>query len=175
MYKRQVVIALLFSAVRLKSAADGSVAREPLGAEACISTDQVIDDQLGWLIDRGTVESGIDYFYDKSGVQPYLLLCDNMGGKGGTITDDEAESYLQKLYDKLYDDEAVSYTHLDVYKRQVITFISFCWPLMKCMALPVRHSRKSSCGHSLNGLNCSLKNRKMVIGSGILCSISQYR
>ncbi len=60
-------------------------------------------------------------------------------------------------------------------KSLVITFISFCWPLMKCMALPVRHSRKSSCGYSLNGLNCSLKNRKMVIGSGILCSISQYR
>lgn len=119
-----VVIALLFSAVRLKSAADGSVAREPLGAEACVSTDQVIDDQLGWLIDKGTVESGIDYFYDKTGVQPYLLLCDNMGGKGGTITDDEAESYLQNLYDKLYDDEGhMIFAFMEYESSQYITFI----------------------------------------------------
>lgn len=119
-----VVIALLFSAVRLKSAADNSVAREPLGAEACISTDKVIDDQLGWLTDKGTVESGIDYFYDRTGVQPYLLLCDNLGGKGGEITDEQAEDYLQKLYDKLYDDEGhMIFVFMEYASSEYITYI----------------------------------------------------
>lgn len=57
--------------------------RKKLGTEACISTDDILGDELGWITDIGTVQKGIDYFYDKTGVQHYLLICDNLDGKGG--------------------------------------------------------------------------------------------
>lgn len=119
-----VIIALLFSAVRLKSAADNSITREKLGGEACISTEKVLDDRLGWLTDVGTVKSGIQYFYDKTGVQPYLLLCDSLDGIGGEITDEEAENYLQTLYNKLYKDEGhMIFVFMEYDDSEYITFV----------------------------------------------------
>ncbi|MGN0658003.1 MAG: hypothetical protein ACI4LA_00215 [Emergencia sp.] len=119
-----VVIFLLFSAVHARNAAADTVTREKLGAEACISTDQVIDDQLGWLTDKGTVRSAISYFYDKTGVQPYLLLCDNLNGKGGEITDAEAESFLEELYDSLYSDEGhMIFVFMEYESSEYVTFL----------------------------------------------------
>ena len=47
----------------------------------------------------------MEYFYERTGVQPYLLICDSFDGKGREITDREAHHYLQRLYDSLYEDE----------------------------------------------------------------------
>ncbi len=100
-----VVIALLISAARSQSAAEGSVTREKLGADACTETTAVLQDELEWISDTSTLKKGIDYFYDKTGVQPYLLICGSLDGKGSEITDEEAEASLEALYDSLYEDE----------------------------------------------------------------------
>ncbi|MCI9138445.1 MAG: hypothetical protein HFI78_01675 [Lachnospiraceae bacterium] len=79
--------------------------RKKLNKDACIPIDQVIEDTLDWIEDVNIVEEGINDFYEKTGIQPYLLICDNLDGKGGEITDTEAKHYLETLYDTLYDDE----------------------------------------------------------------------
>lgn len=119
-----IVLFLLVSAGKARSAAQDSKTREKLGPEACISTDQVMDDQLGWITDTKTVEDGMDYFYDKTGVQPYLLICGEMDGKTGDITDDEAESYLESLYNSLYEDEGhMIFVFMEYADSQYVTFL----------------------------------------------------
>lgn len=98
--------------------------REKLGDSACISSDVWIDDRLGWLADTGQVTDSMRYFYGKTGVQPYLLICDNLDGKGGEITDGEAEAYLKALYDSLYEDEGhMIYAFMEYADSQYITWI----------------------------------------------------
>lgn len=65
--------------------------REKLWDSACISSDSWIDARLGWLADIGQVTDAMRYFYGKTGVQPYLFICDSLDGKGGESTDGEAE------------------------------------------------------------------------------------
>lgn len=65
------------------------VKRVKLGAEACIRTDGMIKDTLEWLSDTKTVEKAMNQFYKKTGVQPYLYICNKIEGKGGEITDEE--------------------------------------------------------------------------------------
>ncbi|MEY8427189.1 hypothetical protein AALA00_05575 [Lachnospiraceae bacterium 46-15] len=118
------VIMLFISAAKAKEEAGMYRVRKKLGAEACISTDNILGDELGWITDVGTVKKGIDYFYDKTGVQPYLLICDNLDGKGGDITDDEAEEYLQSLYSSLYRDEGhMIFVFMEYEESQYITFL----------------------------------------------------
>ena len=81
------------------------VKRAKLDAEACIRTDGMIKDTLEWLSDTKTVEKAMNQFYKKTGVQPYLYICNKIEGKGGEITDDEAQSFGQSLYDSMYQDE----------------------------------------------------------------------
>lgn len=81
------------------------IKRVKLGAEACIRTDGMIKDTLEWLSDIKTVEKAMNQFYKKTGVQPYLYICNKIEGKGGEITDEEAQSFGQSLYDSMYQDE----------------------------------------------------------------------
>lgn len=101
-----------------------SAAKEKLAAEACIRTDQCIDDELAWLSDLKDVEKSMDYFYDQTGVQPYLIICDNLDGKGGEITDEEAEGILKNRYDALYEDEGhMIFTFMEYAESEYITFL----------------------------------------------------
>ena len=95
----------LIISLGLQSSTTKVVLREKLADGICISTNTVIGDELGWIADKKTVEDGIAYFYEKTGVQPYLYICDNMNGKGWDITDAEAEAYLADMYDSLFNDE----------------------------------------------------------------------
>lgn len=100
-----VMILLLFQAASARSAAVGSVTREKLPASACVSSDQWLDDELDWITDQKTVTDAMQYFYDRTGVQPYLLIDDELAGKGESLTDAEAEDALVNLYDSLYRDD----------------------------------------------------------------------
>lgn len=79
--------------------------REPLGAEACTESKSWFDDQVGWISSDAKMTKGLKEFYKKTGVQPYVIITDNVNGKGATLNDSEAEQYLQETYDALFDDE----------------------------------------------------------------------
>lgn len=104
--------------------AANTVTREKLPESACISTNHWIDDEVDWLSDTITVENAMRYFYMKTGVQPYLLITDNIDGKGGKITDAEAEQALKAIYDRLYDDEGhMIFAFMEYADSEYITWI----------------------------------------------------
>ncbi len=81
------------------------ITRTKLADNQCAESPEWIDDELGWLSSQSTVKNAMDSFYKETGVQPYLIITDNIDGKGAALTDDEVESYLENVYDSLYDDE----------------------------------------------------------------------
>lgn len=98
--------------------------KEMLAEDACVRSEQVLNDMLGWLSDTESVKREIDYFYQKTGVQPYLLICDRLDGKGGEIMDDEAENYLKGMYDTLYDDEGhMIFVFMEYAESEYVTFL----------------------------------------------------
>lgn len=78
--------------------------RDQLAADACIESDQWIDDQAGWLDDQQSVVDAMRSFYEQTGIQPYLVIADSIDGNKNYATGD-AEQYLRERYDELYDDD----------------------------------------------------------------------
>ena len=74
-----------------------TVEREPLPSSATTETDYYTD-EAGWL--TGT-PSGMRYFYEETGVQPYLYILEN-----GSVTDtEELAAMAEELYSELFSDE----------------------------------------------------------------------
>ena len=98
--------------------------REKLGSEAAISSSYVIGDELGWISNSRTVTEGMDYFYEKTGVRPYLLICDNLDGRSDEITDEQAEASLKALYDTMFHDEGhMIFTFMEYAESEYITYL----------------------------------------------------
>lgn len=79
--------------------------REPLSAAACVESDEWYDDQAGWITNQSQMIQGLKTFYRETGVQPYVMITNEVNGKGEDLTDSEAEAYLQERYDSLFADE----------------------------------------------------------------------
>lgn len=119
------VLAAVFLICFMVTRKNSENVREKLPAEACVTVDEWIDDRSGWLSnDEQEVIKSMNYFQNKTGVQPYLLITDNINGKGGDITDSEAEDYLAKLYDSLYRDEGhMIFTFMEYADSEYITYL----------------------------------------------------
>ncbi|MBR3302327.1 MAG: hypothetical protein IKI73_06665 [Firmicutes bacterium] len=72
-----------------------------------------IDDQLGWLDKKSTVESAMKVFYDKTGVMPYLIITSNIGG---ATNETQAQAWGWAKYEELFKNDG---THLLVVWYQV--------------------------------------------------------
>ncbi|MCD8083277.1 MAG: hypothetical protein LUE86_07215 [Clostridiales bacterium] len=120
-----VAVLLLWNAARASSASkNAGVAREKLDSSACTLSGQWIGDELDGFRDTRTVTDAMQYFYDETGVQPYLLICDNMDGAGGQITDSQAETYLSDLYDSLYGDEGhMIFAFMEYQTSRYLTYV----------------------------------------------------
>ena len=115
---------LFWNAAQARSDAAGHPVREKLAESACITEDVWIDDSLDWLGNDTSVREAMKYFQEKTGIQPYLFITDNLDGKGGEITDKEAETYLAGLYDSLYSDEGhMIFTFMEYAPSQYITYL----------------------------------------------------
>ena len=79
--------------------------REPLAAGICVESDEWYDDRAGWISSGAVLIDGLKTFYKETGVQPYLIIAEEIDGKGEELTDEEAEAYLQSVYDSLFQDE----------------------------------------------------------------------
>ncbi len=110
-----VVVIVLFSSCSVMFMSPGydngytyegdGITRTKLESNLCKESSQWIDDELGWLKSQSSVRKSMQYFYDQTGVQPYLIITDNVNGEGYYLTDDEAKEYLEDVYDSLYSDE----------------------------------------------------------------------
>lgn len=92
------LIILLFNTVSLVE----NDTKERTKLNANVNETAYYTDELGWIDDSATLREGMIYFYEKTGVQPYLYITDNVGGSFY----DYAEEFANNKYDQLFTDEA---------------------------------------------------------------------
>ena len=80
-----------------------TIRREPL--RGMVIETEYYQDLLGWIRNETVLLSGMRYFYQRTGVQPFLYITDNIGGVSRP-SEEEVESYAQELYDAKFADEA---------------------------------------------------------------------
>lgn len=81
-----------------------TVERTKLASSLCTTVDTWYQDDIDWIHDEKTLLKGLKTFYDKTGVQPYLWITDNIDGKAKPGTSD-FESALKQKYSELFKDE----------------------------------------------------------------------
>lgn len=81
-----------------------SIEREALPKGSVNETDYYIDN-LKWIGNKTKLESGLKHFYNKTGVQPFLYLTDNINGNYFP-DENEMDVFANDLYDELFTDEA---------------------------------------------------------------------
>ena len=75
-----------------------------LAASECDKADVWIDDRAGWLDNQSKVVRALQYFYDKTGSQPYLVVATDVDGETD-FTDAEGEAWANDIYDKQFSDD----------------------------------------------------------------------
>ena len=78
--------------------------RQKLAAADCIESSQWIDDQAIWIENQDTVIDKMRSFYEMTGVQPYLIIADQVNGNKD-YTEADVERYLRNRYDELFEDD----------------------------------------------------------------------
>lgn len=81
-----------------------TIERTPLDSKYVTLTDIWYEDDLEWIHDQSKVEEGMRYFYEKTGVQPYLWITDNIEGDPRPNQSDFTRA-LQFKYQQLFSDE----------------------------------------------------------------------
>ena len=106
-----IIVAMLFifmitiKGINKSNISVSTTNREPLGTEACVESDYWFEDHVDWISSDAKMTKGLKEFYKKTGVQPYVIITDNVNGKGESLSDSEAEEYLKETYDALFHDE----------------------------------------------------------------------
>lgn len=81
-----------------------TIERSKLYSSLCTRVDTWYQDDINWIHDEKTLLKGLKTFYDKTGVQPYLWITDNINGKAKPNTSD-FETALKSKYSELFKDE----------------------------------------------------------------------
>lgn len=81
-----------------------TIERSKLDSSLCTRVDTWYQDDINWIHDEKTLLKGLKTFYDKTGVQPYLWITDNINGKAKPNTSD-FETALKSKYLELFKDE----------------------------------------------------------------------
>lgn len=103
-----LVMVFIFIAVTNKGSLFGSnipvstVNRQALSKENVDKTDWFTDD-LGWIGNKSKLQSGMKYFYDTTGVQPYLWITDNINGDRWP-DDSVIDAELKAMYEEIFTD-----------------------------------------------------------------------
>ena len=87
-----------------ENSSNTGAARQKLAAADCIESSEWIDDQANWLENQNAVISKMRSFYEMTGVQPYLIIADQVNGKKD-YTEADVERYLRNRYDELFADD----------------------------------------------------------------------
>lgn len=81
-----------------------TIERSKLDSSLYTRVDTWYQDDINWIHDEKTLLKGLKTFYDKTGVQPYLWITDNINGKAKPNTSD-FETALKSKYSELFKDE----------------------------------------------------------------------
>lgn len=78
-----------------------STVRVKLDASAVTTTDYYTDADGDWVRSPARLTQGLEEFYERTGVQPYVYILPN----GETASTTELQSRAEELYDQLFSDE----------------------------------------------------------------------
>ena len=81
-----------------------TIQREALPKGSVNETDYYTD-ELDWIGNETQLIKGLKDFYEKTGVQPYLYITDEINGSHSPSTS-ELDDFANSLYDELFTDEA---------------------------------------------------------------------
>jgi hypothetical protein len=81
-----------------------TIERKPLTGVAIVQTGYYTD-ELDWITRDGPLVSGMAEFKQKTGVQPYVWITDNLDGNNYP-TNQEFTDWSNAKYDELFEDEA---------------------------------------------------------------------
>nr|WP_217635435.1 TPM domain-containing protein [Evansella caseinilytica] len=98
------VIGIIASILDWMFFSSGDTGREPL-PEGAVNETSYYTDELHWIENERELLKGMETFYDKTGVQPHLVITDNVEGNTAPSLAD-VEQYTQSLYQELFTDEA---------------------------------------------------------------------
>lgn len=90
--------------LRTSEVTKSTVDREPLPKQYVTMSTRWFEDQIGWIRSPASVERGMRYFYDKTGVQPYLVLTEDIHGDYSP-TGQAVWDYGNEVYNELFSDE----------------------------------------------------------------------
>jgi hypothetical protein len=82
------------------SIAESTYQRVPLDRSITIESDY-LNDEAGWLSNRSSVTGALEYFFEKTGVQPYLWISDTPMYNDPAVVED----MLKDEYSELFTDE----------------------------------------------------------------------
>lgn len=78
-------------------------AREPLSKDAVTVDVGYYTDELGWISNKSTLTDGMKYFYEKTGVMPYLWITDTIHGEVEPKSNDFS-NFANETYEELFKD-----------------------------------------------------------------------
>lgn len=101
-----IILVLIISSISKNNSdiARSTVAREALPAGSVTETGYYTD-SIGVVEDRKALEKGLKYFYEKTGVQPYVYMIDEVGGSSNP-SPAQLEQFAREQYGGLFKDEA---------------------------------------------------------------------
>ncbi len=82
---------------------ESTIAREKLDTDNVIETGY-IEDQANWITSTYDATKGMKKFYERTGVQPFLIIAESIEGNSNPSID-TLDQYLEKRYEQLFSDE----------------------------------------------------------------------
>lgn len=82
---------------------ESTIAREKLDKSNVIETGY-IEDQANWITSTYDATKGMKKFFDRTGVQPFLIISESIDGNRNPSVD-QLDQYLAKRYEELFSDE----------------------------------------------------------------------
>lgn len=104
-----LIIIMMIAVVMMASrSSGGSIAKSTMEREALqpyASFDvTAVDDRAGWIHDKKTLQKGMESFFKETGVQPALVICEDINGEK-YVPDSEIEAFMTDEYDSLIGNE----------------------------------------------------------------------
>jgi uncharacterized membrane protein len=101
------VIAIVFSQIGDSTTANIKNTTQREKIVGVVNKTDWYDDQIGWVSSKSTIISGLESFYNKTGIQPYIMFIpySTKYWNGSSINATAADEYLQSVYDSTFTDE----------------------------------------------------------------------
>lgn len=100
-----IVCVLGLSFITKNDITPSTVNREKLDSKYLTELSEWYDDSaMGWIRSSQTLENGLRKFYKNTGVQPYLVITDNINGDVNPTGQDVLD-YANTIYDQMFEDE----------------------------------------------------------------------